>query len=174
MVASAVNVNAIVDNFDRIFSYVPDQAPWTTPVTWSADVDLGTTPWWLGDVLQNGAGRCVRQSQLYWCICLVAKRAVADSHQGPALYIYGFSGPDYGSFEVAIDDEKTTLSAYAAENGTTPHLLYKSDTLAYTTHTLTLTNKGALGGDAGGNAFLLDYLDLTVQMAPAECVSLPI
>lgn len=123
------------------------------------------------DISQNGAGRRVRQPQLYRCVCLFAIRAVADSHQGPALYIYGFSGPDYGSFEVAIDDEKTTLSAYAAENGTTPHLLYKTDSLAYTTHTLTLTNKGALDGDAGGNAFLFDYLDLTVQMAPAGCVS---
>lgn len=122
------------------------------------------------NVSQNGAGRRVRQPQLYRCVRLFAKRAVADSHQGPALYIYGFSGPDYGSFEVAIDGEKT-LSAYAAENGTTPHLLYKSDTLAYTTHTLTLTNKGALDGDAGGNAFLFDFLYLTVQMAPAGCVS---
>ena len=48
MDASAVNVNVTVDDFDSILSYAPDQAPWTTPDPWSADVDLETTPWWLG------------------------------------------------------------------------------------------------------------------------------
>lgn len=86
---------------------------------------------------------------------------------GPAIYIYGMSGPDFGSFEVDIDSNKTTLSAYAAENGTAPHLLYSTESLKYADHTLTLKNLGALDGDNGGNAFLFDFLHMTVQMGPA-------
>ncbi len=48
MDASAVNVNVSVDDFDSILSYSPDQAPWVTPDPFSADVNLETTPWWLG------------------------------------------------------------------------------------------------------------------------------
>ncbi|KAF9012781.1 hypothetical protein BDZ89DRAFT_1023937 [Hymenopellis radicata] len=151
MDASALNVNVSVDDFDSILSYSPDQAPWVTPDPFSADVNLETTPWWLGTYH--------RTEQIDASISL--------NFTGPAIYVYGMAGPEYGSFEVGIDDNKTTLSAYAAENGTAPHLLYSTDKLAYTNHTLTLKNLGKLDGDKGGNAFLFDFLYMTVQMAPA-------
>ncbi|KAG6896780.1 hypothetical protein C0992_006130 [Termitomyces sp. T32_za158] len=86
---------------------------------------------------------------------------------GPAIFIYGSSGPPYGSYEVEIDSTVSTLSAYAANNSSGPTLLYGASNLTYAAHTLTLRNVGAKNGDAGGNTLLFDYLQTTVQLAPA-------
>lgn len=82
---------------------------------------------------------------------------------GPAIYIYGHAGPDYGSYEVDIDNVATVLSAHLETNATTPYLLYGAGNLTYAQHTLVLRNLGA----TSGNAFLFDFLQATIQVAPA-------
>lgn len=91
---------------------------------------------------------------------------------GPALYIYGFSGPEYGSYEVLLDSSSVTASAYSSSNGSTPHLLYGTSNLTYGEHEITLRNLGAIlsNGDGGGNSLLFDFLRFTVQLAPSGCV----
>jgi hypothetical protein len=91
------------------------------------------------------------------------------------VYVYGDAGPTYGSFEVELDGTKTTLSAYAPDavkDSEKPHLLFGKGDLAYAPHTLVLRNLGKTGDDKGGDAFLLDFLRTTVQLAPAGCVVL--
>lgn len=85
--------------------------------------------------------------------------------------MYGHSGPAYGSYEVRLDSAATTLSAYAANNASTPQVIYKADNLTYGHHTITFRNLGAQNGDAGGNTFLFDSLQQTIQLAPAGYVS---
>lgn len=87
---------------------------------------------------------------------------------GPAIFIYGHKGPAYGSFEVQIDSNTTaTFSAYLATNSSAPSLLFSTTNLTYGSHSLILKNLGAKEGDAGGNVLLFDYLQTTVQVAPA-------
>lgn len=82
---------------------------------------------------------------------------------GPAIFIYGYSGPDYGSYEVDVDSSSSTFSAYASSNGSTPHLLYGANHLTYSDHQLTLRNLGARSGDGDGNMLLFDFLRFTVH-----------
>jgi hypothetical protein len=86
---------------------------------------------------------------------------------GPALYLYGASGPDYGSYEISIDGGSVILSAYASTNASNPHLLYSNSSLPYANHTLKVTNLGAQNGDQGAGNFLFDYLLATTEIAPS-------
>lgn len=86
---------------------------------------------------------------------------------GPAIYVYGHNGPEYGSFEVTLDGEKRTISAYAASDAENPLVVYKADNLTYGKHELSLRNLGAKDGELGGGAFVLDSLQQTIQLAPA-------
>jgi hypothetical protein len=85
---------------------------------------------------------------------------------GPTLFIYGAAGPAYGSFEISIDGSSNISTAHASQN-TSGHLLFSTTSLKYDNHTLKVTNLGAQSGDDGGNQFLFDYLQSTVQLAPA-------
>ena len=89
---------------------------------------------------------------------------------GPAVFIYGYAGPSFGSYEVQIDSTSTVLTAYAANNASTPYLLFGANNLTYGFHQLVLRNLGAKNGDAGGNEMLFDFIQTTVQLAPAGCV----
>ena len=89
---------------------------------------------------------------------------------GPAVFIYGYAGPSFGSYEVQIDSTSTVLTAYAANNASTPYLLFGANNLTYAFHQLVLRNLGAKNGDAGGNEMLFDFIQTTVQLAPAGCV----
>lgn len=80
--------------------------------------------------------------------------------------MYGASGPSFGSYEISLDGGSQVLSAHASQNATN-YLLYSSTNLTYSNHTLKVTNLGAKDNDNGGNQFLFDYLDTTVQLAPA-------
>jgi hypothetical protein len=146
------NFNVTVDDFDSILLYA-DQSVWTTPDPSSADYHPGSSPWLLGTFHQTDT----------------VNATVSLNFTGPALYIYGFSGPDYGSYEVQLDGSSTTASAYSSSNGSTPYLLYGSNNLTYGAHELTLRNLGALSsnGDKGGNSLLFDFLRFTVQLAPS-------
>jgi hypothetical protein len=85
---------------------------------------------------------------------------------GPAIFIYGHTGPAYGWYEVEIDSVSTTASAYLANNGSAPSLMFGKTNLSYGTHSLVLRNLGTINGN-GGTSLLFDYLHTTVQVAPA-------
>ena len=85
---------------------------------------------------------------------------------GPTLFIYGAAGPGYGSFEISLDGGSNVSTAHAPQN-VSGHLLFNTTSLEYANHTLKMTNLGAQSGDDGGNQFLFDYLQTTVQLAPA-------
>jgi hypothetical protein len=85
---------------------------------------------------------------------------------GPAIYIYGHTGPAYGSYSITIDSKTENRTAHASANGTTPTLLYANDNLPYAFHTVTLKNLGDQAGGSNGKTLLFDYLQTTVQLAP--------
>lgn len=147
---SAVNVNVTVDDFDSVLSYA-DQSVWTTPDPSSSSFDNnGSSPWFMGTYHRTES----------------IGASLSFNFTGPAIYIYGHAGPDYGSYEVDIDDVATVLSAHLETNATTPYLLYGASNLTYAQHTLALRNLGAKS-NASGNAFLFDFLQATIQVAPA-------
>ena len=88
---------------------------------------------------------------------------------GPAIYIYGNMGPTYGSYEVEVDSEEMQYSAYRESAVNASTLLFAASNLTYANHKLVLRNLGARldVGDKGGDAFLLDYIHSTIQLAPA-------
>lgn len=86
---------------------------------------------------------------------------------GRAIYIYGASGPQFGSYQVSIDGNNVVKTAHAATNASDPFLLFSNTSLLNANHTLTLTNLGARDGDNGANDFLFDYLQFEVDLAPA-------
>ncbi|KAF9074327.1 hypothetical protein BDP27DRAFT_1214314 [Rhodocollybia butyracea] len=150
MDSSALNANITVDDFDSVVSY-PDQSAWITPDPSSADYHPESSPWLLGTFHKTNT----------------INASVSLNFTGPALYIYGFSGPEYGSYEVQLDSSSVVFSAYASSNGSLPHLLFGESNLTYDNHELTIRNLGALNGDGGGNSLLFDFLKFTVQLAPA-------
>ncbi|TFK68794.1 hypothetical protein BDN72DRAFT_960023 [Pluteus cervinus] len=149
---AAVNVNVTVDDFDSIITY-ENPSLWDTPDPSIPDFpgEMGVnTPWWMGtfhETRQVGA-------------------VVGFNFTGPAIYVYGNSGPAFGSFEVNLDGIKTNYSAYAAKNATTPYVLFKADNLTYSKHQLSFKNLGA-GSQGPGDIFFLDYMQQTIQVAPA-------
>ncbi|KAG6898996.1 hypothetical protein C0993_001919 [Termitomyces sp. T159_Od127] len=153
---SAVNLNITVDDFDSVLSYT-NQSAWQTPDPSSPSFDASATPWWMGTYHKTDlVGASVTFN-------FTGERVV----QGPAIFIYGYSGPSYGSYEIEIDSTVSTLSAYATSNSSGSTLLYGTNNLTYAFHTLTLRNVGAKNEDVGGNTFLFDYLQTTIQLAPA-------
>ncbi|KAG8984073.1 hypothetical protein FRB93_006802 [Tulasnella sp. JGI-2019a] len=150
---TAVNTNVTIDDWDSILNYA-NPADWQTPDPQSPPLAtvLPTTPWLDGTYHQTG----------------VVNASITLDFQGPAIYVFGASGPTYGSYAVSIDGVETTYSAYATSNATTPHLLYGNGALAYSSHTLQLRNLGAAqASDQGASAFLLDFILATVQLGPA-------
>ncbi|KAJ3782527.1 hypothetical protein GGU11DRAFT_583613 [Lentinula aff. detonsa] len=152
MDSSAVNFNVTVDDFDSVLAYA-DQSVWTTPDPSSSDYLPESSPWLLGTFHKTST----------------VNASVSFNFTGPALFIYGFSGPEYGSYEVELDGSSTTASAYSSINGSTPHLLYGTSNLTYGKHELMLRNLGALSsnGDGDGSSLLFDFLRFTVQLAPS-------
>ncbi|TFK36069.1 hypothetical protein BDQ12DRAFT_668015 [Crucibulum laeve] len=149
MDASAVNVNVTIDDFDSVLSYA-DQSVWVTPDPSNPTFDDTNSPWFMGTYHKTET----------------VDATLSLNFTGPAIYIYGHAGPSYGSYEVQIDSNTSSFSAHAESNASTPHLLYSAN-LPYSAHTLTLRNLGAKDGDAGGNSFLVDYIQITMQVAPA-------
>ncbi|KAK7032594.1 hypothetical protein VNI00_012857 [Paramarasmius palmivorus] len=146
---SAVNTNLTIDDFDSLLTYA-DQSQWTTPDTFSAEYNPDSKEWLRGTYhLTEDVGA-----------------EVALNFTGPAIYIYGHSGPSYGTYSIDIDGKSSTLSAYATNNASTPYLLYGESNLTYAQHSLKLKNLGKQGQDQGGNGLLLDFIRATVQLAP--------
>lgn len=149
---NAVNANITVDDFDSILDW-PDNAVWSTPDPSSAGFS-GNDPAYLRGTYHT----------------TTTKNAVVNlNFTGPAIYIYGHKGTQYGSFQVKIDSATSEHSAYSETNSTAPTLLYAASNLTYARHSLSLMNLGAVEarGDKGGDAFLLDFLHLTAQLGPS-------
>jgi len=93
---------------------------------------------------------------------------------GPAIYVYGATGPAYGAYEVVLDNEVTLNgTAFRTAPTTGSHLLVAHSSLTYGNHQIVLRNLGAStlnlgsGTVTSGNALLLDYIQSTIQLAPA-------
>lgn len=88
---------------------------------------------------------------------------------GTDIYVYGASGPTYGSFSISVDNQTVTGSAYSAQEGV-PYLLYYKNGLASDVqHILNITNLGPVNAGEG-NTTLLDYIQTTIELAPAGYV----
>jgi len=145
---SAVNQNITVDDFDSVVTYT-DQGQWSTPNPQLLS-NTSTTPWFDGT----------------YHLTNVTNASFTFNFEGPTLFIYGAAGPGYGSFEISLDGGSNVSTAHAPQN-VSGHLLFNTTSLEYANHTLKMTNLGAQSGDDGGNQFLFDYLQTTVQLAPA-------
>lgn len=93
---------------------------------------------------------------------------------GTAVYVFGASGPAYGSYEVSFDGNAQNKSAYAPTNATEPFLLFNTSGLPQTTHSLKVTNLGSTAASEG-TSLLLDWIHLTADFgAPGYVPFLPI
>ncbi|KAF8816883.1 hypothetical protein BYT27DRAFT_7076140 [Phlegmacium glaucopus] len=150
---SAVNQNVTIDDFDSVLTY-GDQAVWETPDPSAASFDPSTSQWLRGTYHET--------KKIGACVSL--------DITGPAVFIYGNTGPSYGSYEVQIDRVVQRFSAYReSSDNSSSKLLYSSTSLTYAKHHVVLRNLGAKPevGDKGGDAFLLDYIRSTIQLAPS-------
>ncbi|KAF6749680.1 hypothetical protein DFP72DRAFT_852259 [Ephemerocybe angulata] len=144
----AVNTNVTIDDFDTVLVYA-DQGQWTTPDPSAKDFN-GNDPKYLRGTYH---------------LTEVAGAALSLNFTGPAIYLYGHTGPRFGSYEIQLDTQTIIQSAHGAEESTGPTLLYGAENLTYGNHQLTLKNLGAKGAE--GNALLLDFIQYTFQAAPA-------
>ncbi|KZP17380.1 hypothetical protein FIBSPDRAFT_830620 [Athelia psychrophila] len=146
----AVNQNITVDDFDPLVTYA-NQDIWLTPdPSKNLPFNQSNSPWFAGT----------------YHVTNVTNTSFTFDFDGPTLFVYGAAGPSYGSYEISIDGGSTVSTAYAAANATN-YLLFGTSGLTYDNHTLKVTNLGAQGGDKGGDDLLFDYLQTTVQLAPA-------
>ncbi|KAG8984075.1 hypothetical protein FRB95_006765 [Tulasnella sp. JGI-2019a] len=153
MDSTAVNLNITIDDWASILNYT-NPSDWQTPDPQSPAIasTLSTTPWLDGT----------------WHKTSVTNASVILNFEGPALYIFGASGPLYGSYAVSIDGVESTYSAYSSANASNPYLLWGSGNLTYDKHTLEIRNLGAAqASDQGASGFLLDYILSTVQLGSA-------
>ncbi|KAG8843084.1 hypothetical protein FRB96_004372 [Tulasnella sp. 330] len=149
---SAVNFNVTIDDLIPVLNYT-NPYDWQTPDPQSSALAAASTtnPWLEGT----------------WHKTTVVNASVILNFEGPAIYIFGASGPQYGSYAVTVDDVQWTYSAHSATNASNPHLLYGNPNLSYGTHQLTIRNLGAAHpSDEGASALLLDYILTTIQLAP--------
>ncbi|KIJ44171.1 hypothetical protein M422DRAFT_228862 [Sphaerobolus stellatus SS14] len=152
----AINVNVTVDDFDSVLSFA-DQSVWTTPDPSDPSFDdSNNSPWYKGTYHKTDT----------------IGASLSFNFTGPAIYIYGSAGPDYGTFEVNIDGSSAIVNAHLDDDAPNPYLFYGTKTLAYVPHTLVLRNLGSKNTTAAalgaGNAFLFDFLRTTIQVAPAK------
>ncbi|KAK7042692.1 hypothetical protein R3P38DRAFT_2891799 [Favolaschia claudopus] len=155
---AAVNTNITVDDFDSVLTYA-DPSVWSTPDPSPNNVKSGKFDPSKSPFLQGT-----------YHTTTTPGASISFNFTGPAVYLFGASGPSYGSFEVVLDGGKpVTKSAYAAENASFPYLLFADDGLDYAQHSLTIKNLGKQGEDKsdGPGAFLFDFLRTTVQLGPA-------
>lgn len=170
MDTSAVNQNITVDDFDSVITYA-DNSVWQSPDP-SANLpyNASASPWWEGTYHQtdvvNASLNFTFQGPYCTSLRIVKPFLNKSLPLGPALYMYGASGPSYGSYEVNIDGTSLTSTAYSSTNASNPYLLYGANNLTYANHVLILRNLGA-GNEGEGGSLLFDFLDTTVQLAPS-------
>ncbi|KAF9506400.1 hypothetical protein BS47DRAFT_1367411 [Hydnum rufescens UP504] len=147
-----MNVNVTVDDFESVILFSDESQWFTSDPSKNLPFDPAKSPWLVAREYASKFGE---------------RTMLNAPSPGPALFVYGASGPDYGSYEVSIDGESIVLSAHASFNASSPHLLYSNSSLSYANHTLKLTNLGAQSTDQGASKFLFDYLLATTQLAPS-------
>ncbi|KAF8154228.1 hypothetical protein B0H34DRAFT_81944 [Crassisporium funariophilum] len=152
MDSSAVNWNVTIDDFDSLLTY-EDTAVWTTPDPFAPGFNPTGSGWLSGTFHETKTKNA----------------SVSLNITGPAIYIYGNTGPAYGSYEVQIDTVKQQYSAYRETADNAPRLLFAASNLTFANHNVVLRNLGARpeAGDKGGDGFVLDYIHSTIQLAPA-------
>lgn len=166
MDSSAINQNITVDDFDSVVSYA-SQSDWSTPnPQLSLPFNQSNTPWFAGTYHETTVTNASFSFDFEGMHTSFTPLNDMNVILGPTIYIYGAAGPTYGSYEISIDGGSHVSSAHASANASS-YLLYCNNSLTYGYHTLKVTNLGAKDGDNGGNAFLFDYLDTTVQLAPS-------
>ncbi|KAI5886975.1 uncharacterized protein SCHCODRAFT_02602681 [Schizophyllum commune H4-8] len=142
MDSDAVNVNVTVDDFDSVLWY-PNQGDWQTPDPFSADYNADSKEWLRGTYHYTETEGA----------------SVSFNFTGPTVWVFGAAGPDYGDYEVRLDQVVLQRSAHQDSNATLPYVLYSAQNLTYDHHELTLSSRGNGG-------LLLDFIQTTVQLAP--------
>jgi len=151
----AVNYNITIDDFDSILTY-SDQALWTSPDPSSFNYTSDGSPWLRGTYHNT----------------TVTGASVTLNFTGPAIYVYGAIGPAYGAYQVVLDNQVTLNgTAFRTTPFTGSHLLFGTSDLTYKNHQIVLRNLGASTANSG-KAFLLDYIQSMIQLAPAGQVLL--
>lgn len=169
-------MNLTVDDFDSVITFA-DQSQWSTPDPQkNLPFDPTKSPWLDGTYhltnIANASFSFDFEGESMADSVNIEEDPCSPSLEGPALFVYGASGPDYGSYEISLDGGSIILSAHASSNASIPHLLYSNSSLPYANHTLKVTNLGALNGDQGAGKFLFDYLLATTEIAPTGRVFL--
>ena len=145
----AINYNITVDDFDSILTY-SDQASWTSPDPSSFNYTSDGSPWLRGTYHNT----------------TVTGASVALNFTGPAVYVYGAIGPAYGAYQVVLDNQVILNgTAFRNASSTGSHLLFGNSKLEYGNHQIVLRNLGSTANS--GNALLFDYIQTTIQLAPA-------
>jgi hypothetical protein len=103
-------------------------------------------------------------------VALSLSTSTTRTHQcflraGSEFFLFGSAGPAFGSYEIDIDGCAEEHSAHAAKNAS-GHLLFSTKSLAYTEHSVKVTNLGPKHRGEGGD-LLVDFLKTTVDIAPA-------
>ncbi|KAJ7636306.1 hypothetical protein FB45DRAFT_445410 [Roridomyces roridus] len=145
---SAIQFNLTVDDFDSLITY-PEQSQWTTPDPSASPPNPGLDIWFDSTYHRTN----------------VSGASFSFNFTGPRIYLYGTSGPAFGSYAISIDGHKSEHSAHASANSSR-HLLFSSDCLTYAPHVLEVTNLGAKAAHEGGD-LLIDYLEAGVDLVPA-------
>lgn len=175
---SAVNWNVTIDDFDSILTY-EDQSVWTTPDPSVPNFDPTNSPWLRGTFHQTtikGASVSLNITGLWSMFLWIFNPTLIHlfcASLGPALYVYGSTGPTFGSYEIEIDSTVLRYSAYSQTSKNVSTLLFAASNLTFANHNVVLRNVGAQvdAGDKGGDGFLLDYIHSTIQLAPAGSAS---
>ncbi|KAJ7032943.1 hypothetical protein C8F04DRAFT_1106200 [Mycena alexandri] len=141
-----IKFNLTVDDFDSLITY-PDQSQWLTPDPSAAhDPALDI---WFDDTYH---------------LTNVTGASLSFGFKGSEFYLFGASGPSFGSYEVEIDGRAQKFTAHAAQNSS-QHLLFSTASLRYADHTVKVTNLGAKHYGEG-NQLLLDFVKTTFDIAP--------
>ena len=148
MDSNAVNYNITIDDFDSILTY-SDQALWTTPDPSSFNYTSNGSPWLRGTYHNT----------------TVIGASVALNFTGPAIFVYGAIGPAYGAYQVVLDQVTLNGTAFRTAPSIGSYLLFGTSDLTYGNHEIVLSNLGASSNNSG-NAFLLDFILSTIQLAP--------
>ncbi|KAK9893956.1 hypothetical protein P389DRAFT_111002 [Cystobasidium minutum MCA 4210] len=146
--AAYQSVNVTIDDFDALFVY-SDDAAFNTNDPSRNESSFRT--------FHDATAHFTSNTSAY----------VNLSFVGTDIALYGASGPEYGNYQVVLDGQSTDATAYAANNGTLPYLLYSASGLNVSQpHQLTLRNLGNNGNETQGSRLLLDYATVTVPLAP--------
>ncbi|KAJ6453368.1 hypothetical protein C8R45DRAFT_1039268 [Mycena sanguinolenta] len=136
-----------VDDFDSLITYA-NQSQWSTPDP-SAAPDPTLDVWF--DATYHRTN--------------VTGAAFSFGFKGSQISLYGAAGPAFGSYQIDIDGCVETHSAHSTRNAA-GYLLFNTDTLAYTEHTVKVTNLGPIRRGEGTD-LLVDLVKTTVDIAPA-------